>query len=74
MSLAKRVLKMLTYKEKTAAIREVENRLKTKSLIAKEFGIPLNTLSTCLKNKETILKRSREPENPEVDECIYKWF
>lgn len=68
-----------------AAIREVENRSKTKSLIAKEFGIPVNTLSTYLENKENILsklstsskkirKRAREPENPDVVECIYKWF
>ncbi|VVC38403.1 Hypothetical protein CINCED_3A007896 [Cinara cedri] len=85
MSSSKRVLKTLTYEEKAAAIQEVENGLKTKSLIAKEFGIPLNTLSTYLKNKETILcnlatsykrgrKRVREPENPDVDECVYKWF
>lgn len=68
-----------------AAIREVENRSKTKSLIAKEFGIPVNTLSTYLENKENILsklatsskkirKRAREPENHDVVECIYKWF
>jgi len=37
------VLKTLTYKEKVAAIQKVENELKTKSSIAKEFGIPLNT-------------------------------
>jgi len=77
------VLKTLTYEEKAAAIREVENGLKTKSLIAKEFGIPLNTLSIYLKNKETILnnlatsskkgrKRARELENLDVDECVYK--
>jgi len=85
MSSSKRMLKTLTYEEKAAVIREVENGFKTKSLIAKEFGIPPNTLSTCLKNKETILnklatssvkgrKRAREPENPDVDECVYKWF
>lgn len=79
------MLKTLTYEEKAAAIREVEKGLKTKSLIAKEFGIPLNTLSTYLKNKDTILsklatsggknrKRARRPENPDVDECVLKWF
>lgn len=81
----KRVLKTLTYEEKAAAIREVEKGLKTKSLIAKEFGIPLNTLSTYLKNRDAILsklatsggknrKRARRPENPDVDECVLKWF
>lgn len=81
----KRVLKTLTYEEKAAAIREVEKGLKTKSSIAKEFGIPLNTLSTYLKNRDTILsklatcggksrKRARRPENPDVDERVLKWF
>jgi len=32
------MLKMLIYEEKAAAIQEVENGLKTKSLITKEFG------------------------------------
>jgi transposase-like protein len=85
MSSSKRMLKTLTYEEKAAVIWEVVNGFKTKSLVAKEFGIPPNTLSTYLKNKETILnklatssvkgrKRARELENPDVDECIYKWF
>ena len=51
------MLKTLTYEEKAAVIQEVENGFKTKSLIAKEFGIPPNTLSTYLKNKETILNK-----------------
>jgi hypothetical protein len=75
------VLLTLIYEKKAAAIREVENGLKTKFLIAKNFGIPLNTLSIYLENKETILnklatssKRAREPENPDFDECVYKWF
>jgi hypothetical protein len=49
-------------------------------LITKEFGIPLNTY-----NKKNILcklatfskkdrKRAREPENPDIVECVYKWF
>jgi len=57
MSSSKRMLKTLTYEEKAAVIREVENGFKTKSLIAKEFGIPPNILSTYLKNKETILNK-----------------
>lgn len=58
---------------KVAVTREVEKRLKKKSEIAKDFGIPLNTLSTYLKNKENILseecesgktqKRVRGPDN-----------
>lgn len=75
----------MTYEEKAAAIREVEKGLKTKSSIAKEFGIPLNTLSTYLKNRDTILsklatsgrkgrKRARGPDYPDIDECVLKWF
>ncbi|UYV69083.1 hypothetical protein LAZ67_6002306, partial [Cordylochernes scorpioides] len=49
-----------------------------------DFGIPRNTLSTYLKNKEKILrsesecdkgrKRLREPGNPDLDKCVLKWF
>lgn len=76
--------KTLTLAEKIAAIKEVEKGMKKKSEIAKEFGIPPNTLSTYLKNKEKILssesecskgrKRLREPENPQLDSCVLKWF
>lgn len=70
--------------EKIAVIKEVEKGTKKKSEIAKAFGIPPNTLSTFLKNKDKILgreidsvkgrKRLREPENPDVDQCVLKWF
>ena len=36
----------LTFEEKMAAIREVENGVKKKSQIANDFQIPPNTLST----------------------------
>lgn len=83
MSSQKRVPKTLIYKKKIAAVREVKNGLKTKSLIAKEISILFNTLSTYLEKKENILKRlttsskkdrkrAREPESPDVDECV--WF
>lgn len=78
------VYKTLTLAEKIAVINEVEKGLKKKSQIAKDFGIPATTLSTFLKNKEKILssandsakdrKRVRGPENPDVDECVLKWF
>ena len=72
--------KNLSFDEKIAVIREVEKGLKKKCIIAKEYGIAPNTLSTFLKNKDKILKcnlnrkRAREPENPDVDECVLKWF
>jgi len=72
-------------RRKATAIRYAENGLKTKSLIAKEFVISYNNLSTYLKNKENILSkfttsskkgrnRARKPDNPDFDECVYKWF
>ncbi|UYV62923.1 hypothetical protein LAZ67_2002512 [Cordylochernes scorpioides] len=58
--------------------------MEKKSDIAKDFGIPRNTFSTYLKNKEKILrsesecdkgrKRLREPGNPDLDKCVLKWF
>lgn len=74
----------LTLAEKVAAIREVDKGIKKKSEIAKDFGIPPNTLSTYLKNRDKILssavqfdkgrKRLRESDNPDVDNCVLKWF
>lgn len=77
--------KTLTFAEKVAVIREVEKGVKKKYQIAKDYGIAPNTLSSFLKNKDKILsnfssgnvkdrKRAREPDNPEVDECVLKWF
>lgn len=46
-----------------------------KSDIAKEFGIAQNTASPFLKNiycKDR--KQSREPDHPDVEECMLKWF
>ncbi|UYV72296.1 hypothetical protein LAZ67_9002504 [Cordylochernes scorpioides] len=76
---ALRTYKTLTLAEKIAAIKEVEMGMKKKSDIAKDFGIPRNTLSTYLKIKEKIIrsesecdkgrKRLREPGNPDLDKC-----
>lgn len=84
-SSSKTSYKSLTIAQKVAVIREVEKGLKKKSEIAKEFGIPPNTFSTYLKNKDKILrsetqnktkarKRTRGPDNPNVDKCVLKWF
>lgn len=87
MSLSKprKQLKTLTYLEKVKVIQEVEKGIKKKCEIAKDFAIPANTLSTILKNKDKILshvgkdsgktkKRVKGPENPDIDECVTKWF
>ncbi|KAJ8889802.1 hypothetical protein PR048_009306 [Dryococelus australis] len=72
------------HNHKITVIKEVEKGLKKKSEIAKDFGILPNTFSTVLKKKDKILntgnsirkdrKRTRGPENSEVDECVLKWF
>lgn len=54
--------------------------------IAADFGIPTNTLSTILKNRDSILsnqeqqvmdperKRFRTAKHPDVEEALFRWF
>ena len=72
--------------DKYQAICEVERGLKSKKQIAEAFGVPQNTLSTWLKNKEAIkakfLSGELEPERknartsnfPEVETALLRWF
>lgn len=77
--------KSLTLDEKVKVIQDVERGTKRKCDIAKEYGILPNTLSSFLKNKNTIMenwnqknrkcrKRVRTAEYPAVDDCVLKWF
>jgi len=50
----KRTLKVHAIEKKFYAITAVEKGLKSKSIIAMEFEIPLNTLSTWLKSADKI--------------------
>jgi len=50
----KRKLALKSYMDKYQAICEVERGLNSKKQIAEAFGVPQNTLSTWLKNKEAI--------------------
>lgn len=43
-----------TISEKLDILYEVDKKIKTKTEIAKDFGIPLSTLSTYLKNRKAI--------------------
>lgn len=82
---SKRNLKCLTLKEKLKLIAEVEKGEKKKKDIAQEFGIPPNTLSTIMKNKDKVLenqgdynanskrKRLTGCVNNDVDEAMLKW-
>lgn len=51
----KRKLNVKTIETKYRAIMEVVQGEKSKSTIAKDLGVPLNTLSTWLKKKESII-------------------
>ena len=77
--------KSLTLDEKVKVIQDVERGAKRKCDIAKEYGILPNTLSSFLKNKNTLMenwnkkngksrKRVRTADYPAVDDCVLKWF
>ncbi|KAL4083933.1 hypothetical protein QTP88_029249 [Uroleucon formosanum] len=77
--------KQFSLEEKKNIISEVDNGLK-KGEVAKKYGISPSTLSTILKNRESILKqlktsvfdpsrkRMRKAQFEDVDTAVYKWF
>ncbi|XP_037811648.1 tigger transposable element-derived protein 6-like [Lucilia sericata] len=67
--------------EKISIIDAVDRGDKSKQEIAKQFNIAPSTLSTILKNRETICnnktlkcKRMRFAEYEDVEQCVSKWF
>lgn len=78
----KRKCSTLSIAEKKKIIDAVDRGKGKKKQIAKDFGIPSSTLSTILKNKETILrnfadnkgnrKKMRNGDHPEVEKCLMK--
>ena len=82
----KRKLDTKTYETKYDAIMEVERGSLSKKQIAEKFGISSSTLSTWLKNAESIRqkvtsgevgpqrKRDRTAKFPEVEDALLKWF
>lgn len=76
-----RKYKSLTIAEKLKVILAVEAGEKKKN-VAEQYGIPSSTLSTILKNKDSIKankghnakKRNRQAEYPKLEECLVKWF
>lgn len=80
--MAKRQCKTLTIEEKRALLKVVDEAKLKKHEIAKEFGIPANTLSTILKNREKYedqglsesSKRAKRAEFEDVDQCVLKWL
>ena len=59
-------------KDKYSALKEVEDG-KTKSQVAAKYGIPKNTLSTWLKNKDKIFEATKKAINQSIDQSIYFW-
>ena len=80
----KRKLKVQTIETKYEAIVAVEKGEKTKTAIAEQYGVPLNILSTWLKNKEKIMnafqkfnpkrKNIKTATFSDVEEATVKWF
>lgn len=76
--------KHATMNTKMQAILEVEKNVKSKSEIARDFGIPLSTLSTWLRKKEAIMgsgdkfapacKRMRTSKHDELEAALLLWF
>ena len=84
MSGEKRKLDVKSLKEKYEALKDLQKGLSNKD-VAVKYGIPRNTVSTWLKNKEMIVSAFESGKNPKrlklktaendnLDKCIYKWF
>ncbi|XP_054709229.1 tigger transposable element-derived protein 4-like [Uloborus diversus] len=76
--------KCLTIKEKISLLNDVESGIKKKDVAAK-YGIPANSVSTILKNKDSILSKAGEVGNSnakrvrlcvydDVDQAVLKWI
>lgn len=80
----KRKLASYCMKTKYQAVMEVEKGSKSKTDIAKQFGIPTNTLSTWLKSADRIKssyaeggpvrKRLRMSQYPDLEDAMLMWF
>lgn len=81
----KRTLKTLSIDEKYKLIKEVERGSRKKD-VAVKYGVPANTVSTILKNKQTVItaiesggasgcsKRLKQPMYANVDKAVLEWF
>jgi len=84
MASVKRKLNVHKLEKKYNAIIEVEKGKQTKTAIAKQFGVPLNTLSTWLKsaaklkdaheNTGSARKRIRLCQYPDIEEALFMWI
>ena len=80
---SKRKLNTKSIKDKYQALKEVEEG-KSKSQVAAKYGIPQNTLSTWMKNKDKIFEVAKKGMNTKrkrlragyekLDQAIFKWL
>ena len=85
MMLGKRKLQNKTVSQKYNALKDLEKGLSNKEVAAK-YGVPKNTLSTWVKNKQKIFstfeqskvtakrKKLRTGAYDDVDQAVFKWF
>ena len=75
--------KNVSIETKIQALQELTSGVKSKSQVAKEYGVPPSTLSTWIKNKDTILqtdtgaprrKRVRTSKHSDVESALILWF
>lgn len=78
--------KAISLDTKVEIVNEVKKGLKTKSDIAKEYGLASSTFSTILKNKDVILenynsegfgqnrKRFRSGNFTDIENALFTWF
>ena len=79
----KRKLAVKTLAEKCQTLRDLENGISNKD-VAEKYGVPKNTVSTWLKNKEKLFtalekssnkrKKVRESNYPDIENIVFKWF
>lgn len=75
----------LSIEDKVKILKEVDDKVLSKTLIAKKYNIPKNTLSTFIKKRETIEKAqnagvapnrkySREARYPQMEKALTSWL
>ena len=83
MSAVKRKLKNTKLIQKCQIIREIEKGMTNKEA-SEKFGVPKNTISTWMKNKDKLFegleqsssdaKKMRGCDYEQVDKAVFKWF
>ena len=83
MSAVKRKLKNTKLIQKCQIIRQIEKGMTNKEA-SEKFGVPKNTISTWMKNKDKLFegleqsssdaKKMRRFDYEQVDKAVFKWF